>query len=62
MLRDVLSLRSWIYGNVTMVTLYIINVLAFKGLKQFFMTSFNLNRLGSLARAMKKSEDLHDVI
>jgi hypothetical protein len=45
-----------------MVTLYIINVLAFKGLKQFFMTSFNLNRLGSLARAMKKSEDLHDVI
>ena len=45
-----------------MATLYIINVLAFKGLKQFFMTSFNLNRLDSLARAMEKSEDLHDVI
>jgi hypothetical protein len=39
-----------------------INALVFKGLKQFFMTSFNLNRLSSLACAMKKSEDLHDVI
>jgi hypothetical protein len=55
----VLSLRSGIYGNVT---LYIINILAFKGFKQFFMTSFNLNRLSNLAHAMKKSEDLHDVI
>ena len=45
-----------------MLALYIINILVFKGLKQFFMTSFNLKRLSSLAPTMKKSEDLHDII
>ena len=49
-LRDVLSLRSGIYGNVA---LHRINGLAFKGLKQFIMTSFNLIHLGSLEKSGK---------